>query len=439
MRRSTLMRIALLLGIAAVIPACGGGSSSGGAAAIAAALQILTNGGTGITGYGGDGEYCEFYLQGGGNIKVMQTGSVNAAVSSPSQKPYLGGTPLVAVTGTQALGTAESNVPVGGVTGLHVPAGVTLTVTPNDDEFGASANKTRVWVSYTEGVYIEGTLVIDVMTASPNTSNLYLGCDSLVIAPGGSIVVAGAANGAGAGRTSGYFQLTTSNIFSNWGTVDGRGGSGSTDGGSSNGGYINASSTFFNEGTITTAGGAPGTGFGGDGGDLDLYGYYGAHNDGTISTAGADGPTAGGSAAFINFYSNDLGSLTNAGTFDASGGDATDNGDGGDGGGMYFECNSGGLRIAGTLNSSGGNGGPNGGNGGDGYYIDIYQYDDNDYQYNDYVGLDFALGAQIDISGGNGDDGGDGDSLYCEKSNGYGVTFRPSPRRPERAAGRRIA
>ncbi len=132
--RSWSLRLAALLAVAAVIPACGGSSGGGGVAAVALYLMSAV-GGNGSDGYGGDGDWIEFDLYGGGDIKILSSGSVNTSFPVNPNTPYLGTNPLNATTGTMAIGLAEVTTPVNGsvtatpATGLNVPAGVTLPLT----------------------------------------------------------------------------------------------------------------------------------------------------------------------------------------------------------------------------------------------------------------------------------------------------------------------
>lgn len=429
MFKALRFRFAILALLAVILPACHDSSDD------APLLSLLAMGGNGSNGDGGNGD--EIYVYGDyvmGDVSFMKTGTVDAGVSIPNVMPYLGTNPRTVTTATTLVGVLEANTPfdgdvAGAATGLWVRSGATLTLDPNEDP-GNTANKTTVFLAFNNGVYIQGTVVINVMTASPDTSLLNLSCQNLVIAPGGSLIVKGADNAGGTGRNGGNSTLNISDTFVNSGTVTTAGGNGDTGG---NGGLLDVfagSYGAFNDGSMISSGGVGLAGFGGSAGYIDLEGDQGGFNNSGIWAMGGNGSLGGGNGNSIYIAANSFGAATNAGTADASGGAATDNGNGGDAGEIDYYAYSGNIRLAGRITALGGRGGPNGGDGGNGNEIYVYAEDDNDYVTEDYFGVGIFIGAEINSSGGDGENGGDAGNFYVEVYSsgdlpvpGFGITF----------------
>jgi hypothetical protein len=196
------------------------------------------------------------------------------------------------------------------------------------------------------------------------------------------------------------------------------GGSGNRGG---DGGWIDFYTEWFgiyNTGAISTWGGSGTTDPGGNGG----YVWFGAYetgpvvNHGPIRSYGGNGRysggedlRAGGDGGYIELYNYNLGAVVNSADLDANGGNALLEGNGGDAGYIYMEAGSS-LRVAGTLEGRGGNGAGLG-VGGDGDYVEFY-VDDNSYLEGDYALGGMFVGANIDVRGGTGVNGGDGGDVY---------------------------
>lgn len=427
--KSWLYRVAAVLSLAAIIPACGGSSGGGGGSGV---FSVSSRGGNASDGDGGNGEYIEIELYGGGDTNILSTGSVNTSFPVIAEAPYLGATPLIATTTTMAIGQADVSTPVGGATGLHVPAGVTLTVTPNDDENASVGTKERVWVVYPESVYIEGTVIIQAnQTTTTQTADVYIhATESFVIAPGGRLLIGGVDAGSGTNLNGGYYELyANGGAFINRGTIDGTGGDDAAgDGGWGAGGYIWGYGRTLNTGLIDVSGGTGGNGFGGDSGYVYFESDYGTFVGGTIAVRGGDGSDGGGDGDWLEITSNQLGAVVISGTLEGRGGHCTNDGDGGDATDLYIEIYSGSLRVSGPALLYGGNAGPNvsggGYSGGDGGYFEVYRYDDNDYPSQSYVGEGAFFGGTINTAGGDGEWGGDADYVSINCYNGYGYANR---------------
>lgn len=423
--RQWTCRAALLALAATLVPACGG---SGGVQERGLGVLVMNMlGGRGTNGNGGSGGYLEVYAETGGDIDINRRGSVNASVTIPVVAPYLGSNPRT-VTGTATITTtAGVNTILGDdnatpATGLWVRAGANVTITPNIDVDDADVDgdpatgtKEEVQLVFAEGVYIQGTLAVATRDGSDNVADLDVDAEVLVIA-GGRILSAGADNVAGAaGANGGAVRVSVSDSIVNAGTIDTTGGDDDNGG---NGGGVNLYAgdySIYNAGTIDTRGGRGAAGFGGSAGPIDLStDDFGVHNTGNLLAAGGPGTDGGGDGNYIVLYSGDVGAITSAGTLDASGGHATNDGDGGNAGYIDLDANSGSARIAGSVRSRGGNGGPAGGNGGDGYYFDVYADGTNSYINSNYRPEGIFIGADIDVSGGTGEDGGHAGYVYIE-------------------------
>ncbi len=333
-------------------------------------------------------------------IQVSITGCANAANNGTFTVTALGASTITTTNAASVVEAANS-------------AGVVNKIT-----------NTHLRLSFSDGVYVQGTLLVDYEDSLAtgdalgiNASTFALTADNVVVAPGGRILVSGRDAVAGTtGGNGGYMDIYCNNTFVNSGTIDTTGGDDDNGG---NGGfiYVYASNySAFNAGALTANGGTGLAGAGGDGGYVYLEtGSYGAHNNGTMSGRGGNGTTGGGDGgAYAYLYSSSLGATTNAGTMDVSGGNATDNGNGGNAGYVGLENYSGSVRSSGPLRSRGGNGGPNGGDGGDGDYLYIYTDGTNNYWSDNYVPEGIFVSSSLETAGGNGENGGDAGYIYIE-------------------------
>jgi len=133
-------------------------------------------------------------------------------------------------------------------------------------------------------------------------------------------------------------------------------------------------------------------------------------NSGRLISRGGNGATAGGDGGYADLEAYYIGELVNSGDIDASGGNATMDGNGGEGGYINFYAGGSHMRVTGNLVSRGGNGaGP--GDGGDGDYIQLYIYA-YDYIEGEYSVEGMFVGANMDARGGDGANGGDGGEVY---------------------------
>lgn len=220
-------------------------------------------------------------------------------------------------------------------------------------------------------------------------------------------------------------------IIENTGNLTAIGGSASDGAGGNAGSYIGLYANWgnaFTSGTLDIHGGTGTTG-GGDGGYIEVYaestGDMGEMKvSGTLSTYGGDASGGdAGNADYVYFYPEGA-DISSSATINAYGGSTTDAaGNGGDGG--YYEIYSegddpfnnaddvvapGDVRVTGNINTSGGNAVATGtGNGGNAGYVYTYSYSDDQPEIESIV--KFMGYSGINVSGGNGNNGGDGDSF----------------------------
>ncbi|MBI4566586.1 MAG: hypothetical protein HY716_18065 [Planctomycetes bacterium] len=433
------LRVVVLLAAAAIIPACGHRDGGGGAAQkpTDAGLKLLAKGGQGGAGNGGNGNYLYVYGNGiGGDVKVVQTGTVNATPPAIAfGVPFLGSNPKTVSSDMTLSGVAENSDAFNGddgateATGLHVLPGVTLMLDPNDDTNASAGTKERVWLDfnadpsgYRGSVFIEGTVVIGRSgTSTGNAADVLIYCQNFVIATGGSLVIEGTDAPGGTGGTGGYTQIYPDGDFVSGGTISGTGGDGDT-GGRGLQLYVNANYSVYNSGLTDTSGGDGAAGAGGQGGYIDIEADDGPlFNSGSLLSRGGQGTTAGGNGGSYVYVDTDFGSLYKSGIADCSGGDCTDNGNGGNAGYVEFDCYQGEARYTGTYLSRGGEGGPNGGDGGNGDEVYFYSYNSEDYHNNNYVSHHLWVAVSADASGGDAPagNGGHAGDVYIENTS-YG-------------------
>lgn len=221
-------------------------------------------------------------------------------------------------------------------------------------------------------------------------------------------------------------------------STDSNGGSGGT------GGYIyidvNDLVASTNTSTIDASGGKSDFGSGGSGGELDVFVRYGDfHSSGTVRMNGGKGATSGGDteawaqywndgySAYISAASNGpsgsgKGTILISGIWEANGGDGND-GSGGHGGYIYLETNSlGAVTINASVSIRGGDGAGVNSSGGGTYGLDIYtSYGSSDTESPGKM----SIAGSYDLRGGSGaESGGYGGylSIYNMRYNASGIT-----------------
>jgi hypothetical protein len=398
-------------------------------------LTILNGGGEGLNGDGGEGGYFEIYAYAAGDIRVLDTGTIDTSFSVPTTLPELGENVRTIATDTTLLPddtfTILGDDAMTVATGLHVLAGVTLTLRPNfDTNTDGTLNEARI--NFDDGVIIDGTIatgpdepgpVPAQVTGPTDTADLYINAANFLITLTGMVDTRGDDGATGeVGGDGGDIYFYSDGTFISFGSMMSYGGTG-TDGGDG-GDYDAYSSNYavYNLGPISTYGGTGSTGLGGDGGDINLETGDvggGVRNSGRLISRGANGATAGGDAGSVDVYASYIGELVNSGDVDASGGNATMDGNGGAGGYIYIYAGGSHMRVTGSLVTRGGNG-AGAGNGGNADYIEMY-LDDDDYIEGDYSVEGLFIGANMDARGGNGANGGDGGDIliYPDQDSTY--------------------
>ncbi len=446
--RSSLVRVGTWILAALAISACssgGGDSSSGGGIS---GLAFTQKGGKGTAGGGGNGGYFDVEGYGGGDVKVVSSGSINTSVSLPTRLPYLGTNWQDVTTDTTlgvgssgfylTAGTATVSNGTGTVTGIRVRPGVTLTIRPNYDTDNADADgnmatgtreEARFYLS--DGLIVEGAIKIATMDASvagdgagTNTANLNItGLGGLFVASTGKIDVSGADNGSGPGRNAGYFYAFP-DAFNNAGVITAKGGAGSTSGGNGGAVYVYTYQGYAaSTGSVVSDGGAGAAGAGGGAGWLDIesgsgYGYLVAK--GVFSATGGNGTTGGGNGSSIYLYT-DWGAMIADGTFRTYGGNATVDGSGGYASYVDFDSY-GDVRVTGTIDTHGGNG-TGSGNGGGGSDVYVYGYENQAWgsSSDEPNSGGVYFGASVNGNGGDGASGGYAGNFYVYQDT-YGTT-----------------
>lgn len=460
------VRVLLVLAVAAIVPACG--SSGGGGGAVAGAV-VSVSGGRGTTGNGGNGDYFEIYNESAGDVELHTTGAVNATVTVPNVRPYLGSNAAIIGSNTvwsvgAELNIGDGNVSIGGstATGLWIQPGVTLTVKPNftgDQAYIASVQAGGIynlmWIPWNwpsiqvgESIVIaglanaanNGTFTVTGVSGNQITTN---NAASVAESPvwwttsavkltrrivrlwfGESVLIEGTLKvdmaddvtaGDGAQIHSSWLMLNNleSLVVAQGGSIVASGAdavAGTTGG---NGGYIeiDLSNTFVNQGLIDSTGGDDD--FGGNGGDIYVYvSNYSVFQAGTINSGGGLGQAGnGGEAGDMDLESDGYG-VHNNGSLLARGGNGT--GDGGRGGDIDLTSNNiGAVTHAGLIDGSGGDSTDNG-NGGDADDVDIDAYSGS-------VRLSGTIRLRGGNGGPNGGDGGEGNDIdvYCDGTSDY--------------------
>jgi hypothetical protein len=445
------LRIALALLAAAIVPACGGGSSSApdfpeheGSTPAAptvvtgydgavvydtpGAFKILSRGGTGSAGAGGNGGGIRIHNLSGSEGQVLKTGSVDASIAIPETLPVLGPNPRTISTDTELSVVAGlfagqtfilGDDGVTNATGLHVLPGVVLTLHANWDSFNqdldndpATGNKELCNLSFPQAVIIEGTVeTVDKEAYATWKSDLQLGGDGTVlIRENGKISTRGENAATGFGGTAGFIILFSSGSVVNRGTLDASGGTGEIGGWGSQIILQSAFWAVYNSGPLRTAGGDGTNGAGGGGAQITItasaaagsFTGGGVLNSGDLTSRGGNGTTGGGPGGNIISTSNDSdGPFFSSGVLDSSGGRAWLSGNGGNAGQIVVRARGGEARVSGALYARGGAGAGTG-NGGNGNFMQISA----DNIGGQPVGAGCFVGADLDASGGNGAVGG---------------------------------
>jgi len=398
--------------------------------------RIVARGGTGLNGEGGAGADQVSISQESSapGARILRTGSPNTTFAVPLYDVYLGENPRIVsqdetwtlASSLQPMSVVPGSVDVLGAdgvnpaTGLHVLPGVTLTLVPNIDTNNLDADNDlgtgtfdEVELEFSDGIWFQGRVVV-VSEVLGRTASLSLESEQIRLGSRGMISTAGADHPAVA-SAGGDVELTTTGweggTLAVLGDIDTSGGNGGigADGGAIY--LITENSRVFATGHLDSSGGDGATGRGGHGGyielDADSDQAGGLFMAGTHDLSGGHGGTGGGDAGDWDAYTEYTGAVVgNELTVIANGGSATFDGDGGEGGALEIDAYSGSIRISGVVRARGGAGAGTGDGGTGGSYNLDTDYDE--YLYEAYVGgAGIFLGADIDVSGGDGANGGD--------------------------------
>jgi hypothetical protein len=395
-----IVRLGLSLAAAALV-ACG---SSGGGSTPA---TFKAQGGKGLTGVGGAGGVVQLTSAQGGNVAVLHGGGVPdlPALTQPAA-PDLGANPR---TISADLTLASSSFPILGddgataATGLWVQSGKTLTLT--------ASSGTSVALTFTAGFRVDGTLVTGPLPTGVPAS-LGVSAKAVAIGPGGRIDLSGAdATGTGPGFAGAQCSLIAQEGVFNQGQVLSRGGRGGSSGAGGAGGAITIvaqNGSALSTGTIDSSGGE---GLGGAGGAAGVSvlvcsgaatAVGDAQSAGRRVSRGGSGTTAGGNGGTIVTQGCPTGRVMISGLMDGSGGDATVDGKGGDGGTAVVAVASNRAFVAGQLLVTGGKGASSG-IGGQGGIAEVIV---NKTTAATPASQGIFLTAQLDVSGGDGATGG---------------------------------
>ncbi len=433
MNKRIVVRIALALVAAALVPACKRSSSSGGSSTISGLMSLL-KGGRGTAGNGGTGGRIEVYSRSASNIYILREGNVDSSFSVSVVKPALGTNPrTISANTTLAVGTGltQSSVTILGddavnpATGLWVQAGVTLQLRPNFDTNASAISNEELRITVANGIFVEGaikTLTKDSLAVGDGLllhgADLRLVGQNFIVTSTGSVDTRGSDGPAATGGNGGFINITINGTIINAGTVTSFGGSGDTGG---NGGLVLCYSnvySVYNTGPVTSSGGAGAGGNGGNAGAIDFEGsenttnsYGGCFNSAILTANGGNGTTGGGTGGFIYMSGYYLGATVNSGNASSNGGNATVSGNGGNAGGVQLETWSGTVRSTGTFSAKGGTSAA--GTGGNGGFIGFAAYYDNTIFFGGVIGGIWAA-TSFDASGGDGATGGNAGRLYVE-------------------------
>lgn len=430
------------------------------------APQILLSGGNAgsqlsYDGYsdwnsvGGDGGSITLYKQtGGGDIRILRSGSVNAKFdrSGVDIDTDLGENPLQ-ITGNRTIGPAavepaagtaylgpeerifisDGNGTLGDepeVTGLRVAAGATLTLVPNVNMRGSEASDDETAALYVRVLDNRGTITVVASEDGAETGSLSVYAQTLISS--GTIDLRGADNAESqTRRDGGHLFVQADEVF-----IDGRvlasGGTVAGDNVAGHGGsaYLYSEGGQHHRGSFKLDGGAAVNGEGGQGGSVMLISDGPAYNEARISLQGGNGEVGGqGGGAFIGGYGGDA---WNAGAVVANGGSGSA-GHGGDGGYLNIYAYGGELRNSGSLTARGGAGGAQPVFGPEGGLVDQVGseggsiYARSNWRYGDVVAAgNLAWSGNIDLRGGSAPAGserwgGEGGSISIGAEN-WGIS-----------------
>jgi hypothetical protein len=388
-------------------------------------LQIITQGGPGVTQPGGKGGMVTIENQGAGSLYLRQAGVVPLTVNVPNAIPDLGGNPLTIAAGSIVYRTPAS-IPWGSgtlddalygddgataATGLHIQPGATLVINPNHDELPPAGNETAE-LRFRSGVYIEGTLSTAMYDAQ-NASRMRLHVIDLVIAPGGRIEALGGPPSGGSlyGGNGGILFIYSVGAIVNRGSIDTSGQEGPNGGQGGSVYLLSDTNAVLNAGDIMTAGGAGTGNLGGDAGSiglnyegLSMYGLGITANTGFLIAAGGMGAVAGGKGGGVEL-GNAFGSVLNSGGIATNGGNGSlSPSDGGNAGRIRVLAKNGAFRVAGTFQALGGVGWGAPSKGGMGGDIILTTMPGNIDSETCYVGANlYTAGGRADQGGAGGD------------------------------------
>ncbi len=185
-------------------------------------------------------------------------------------------------------------------------------------------------------------------------------------------------------------------------------------------------------GTVEANGGKGGpAGYGGNGSYVLLYTDLGELNiAGNINANGGDGGYGGGDSDTVDIYNGYASPFRNKANISLRGGNSTVDGDGGNGGQLLVNTYGGPLLFAGNFNGRGGDAMGAGSSGGDGSQAVFIVNDSSDYGYGEVIGpSDIEISANMDLSGGDGDSGGNAGNInILNNADLSGDVFPPAGR-----------
>lgn len=384
------------LACALALAACSGGGDGGPAAPLP---SVSARGGAGRTGAGGAGGSFGVFVTSGAGASI-RPGVAAPALSVPAvPAPDLGANP-------RTLSADAALVPVGGqilgddganpATGVWVKAGATLTLDP-----GEAAD---AFLEVGGAIRVDGAIRTTVIEADRTTAQIRLYAGALHVSAGGRID-ATPPDSDGEGLRSGGVTVRAAGAISNAGAIVGRGGRGTLGGPGGDVDLGTAAGPLVNTGLIDGSGGEGTDGPGGRGVGASLWGIWSeggtcdAFTTGRIVARGGDGTAGGGDGGYVYVSGCAVGDTFSAGELDTSGGAATVEGPGGNGGTVYFEASDGQALASGALRARGGRAAA--GNGGSGGGVRLLATGSTD-------AVRAAVLAQLDAGGGDGAVGGNG-------------------------------
>ncbi len=400
----------------------------------AAQFVIHALGGDGVSGQGNVGGTIEVGLSPGslgGGVKVFATGEADASFTLPQPPAFVAGAVPLTVSAdltltsyadpASGLASGDAFFRVDGdafvyanqsgaaveVTSLTVAAGVTLSLPQ-----AGTASSVDLWVRgdvRNSGTIQTGTLTDGVTRVGLNltTSHLYGEVGSHLLLRGGDK----AGDIAGSGGT---LILIAGGLLINQGTIDTSGGTGSTGGAAGSISLISNASALYNTGAIDAFGGDGTNVNSGAGGSVLLAGFAGCSNSGPIDAHGG-GVIAGSPGGSFALITSSVGVTRNSGTVNLRGGSCTRGSDceGGAGGSFSVSGRGGETTHDANVDVSGGDG-DYGGNGG---YIALASWEGLSYSENlSLPAGSLHVSGNLLANGGGGSPGGNGGSVTIETS-----------------------